>query len=75
MTILAPTPLVKFEPVSRPDRQGVDRRQSNFARDIARDAFGRLGHLYDDQWADHVDLSPKTLTEKRKRVLWREPSS
>ena len=28
------------------------KQHSSFARDITRDAFGQLGHRFDDQWAD-----------------------
>ncbi len=46
------------------------KRRSSFARDMARDAFGRLGHLHDDQWANFFDASPDQLSEKRFRVIW-----
>ena len=32
--------------------------------------FGKLGHLCDEQWADHDDLDPETLAEKRFRAIW-----
>ena len=45
-------------------------RRSSFARDMARDAFGKLGHLHDGEWADHHDIHPGELTEKRIRAIW-----
>ncbi len=46
------------------------KRRSNFARDMARDAFGSLGHRFDDQWADHVDAQPNDIAEKRGLAIW-----
>ncbi len=71
MTLLRPTPPVKFEPVSRPDPD-IDRphRSSNFAREMMLAEFGKLGHLCDEQWADHDDISAEQLAQKRKQVLW-----
>ena len=46
------------------------KRRSSFARDMARDAFGRLGHLHDDQWANFTDTTPDQLFEKRHRATW-----
>ena len=45
-------------------------KRRTFARDIMLAEFGQFGHWSDGQWADHVDLDPKTLAEKRIRATW-----
>ncbi len=76
MNIIAPKFLVKLdEPVSRPQDVDRPRRQSNFARDMTRDAFGQFGRRFDDQWRDHVDITAKHLARKRKQVMWQENPS
>ena len=45
-------------------------RRSSFARELMLAEFGKLGHLHDDQWADHDDISAEQLAQKRKQVLW-----
>ena len=49
------------------------KRRSSFAREIMLSEFGKLGHLHDDQWRDHVDITADQLAEKRKLAMWREP--
>ena len=51
------------------------KRHSSFARDMMLEQFGKLGHLHDGQWRDHVDITADQLAGKRKLVLWQEPSS
>ena len=46
------------------------KRHSSFAHEITRFEFGKLGHLHDAQWADHVDIDPGGLAEKRFRAIW-----
>ena len=45
--------------------------RSSFAHEIMLAEFGKLGHLCDEQWADHVDVEPDELAEKRFRAIWR----
>ncbi len=45
-------------------------RHSSFAHQLMLSEFGKLGHLHDDQWADHVDVDPETLAEKRFHAIW-----
>ena len=78
MNIRTPKPSVKLdEPISRPEPdQNVSRARHppSFAQDLAASEFG--GRYFGwREWADFTDISPKTLTEKRERVMWREPSS
>ena len=49
--------------------------RSSFARSMMLEQFGKLGHLHDDDWRDHVDIDAKTLAEERARALWKEASS
>ncbi len=71
MNIITPRRLVKLDDlVSRPQDLDSPRRQSNFASDMARDAFGQLGHRFDDQWADHVGAHPNDIAEKRRLAIW-----
>ena len=46
------------------------RRRSSFAHDLMLSEFGKLGHQCDEQWADHVDVEPDELAEKRFRAIW-----
>ena len=46
------------------------KRRSSFAHEITLSEFGKLGHLNDGQWADHVDVEPDELAEKRFRAIW-----
>ena len=46
------------------------KRRSSFARELMLEQFGKLGHLRDEQWADHDDISAEQLAQKRKQVLW-----
>ncbi len=51
------------------------KRRASFAHELMLAEFGKLGHLHDAQWADHVDIDPGGLAEKRWRTIWREVSS
>ena len=46
------------------------KQRSSFAREMMLEQFGKLGHLHDDQWADHDDFDPETLAEKRWLAIW-----
>ena len=71
MNIITPRHLVKLdELVSRPQDVNRPRRQSNFARELMLSEFGKLGHLNDGQWADHIDVEPGELIEKRLLAIW-----
>ncbi len=59
-----------------PDKSSTSpNRRPSFAHEIMLAEFGKLGHLHDAQWADHVDIDPGGLAEKRWRTIWREISS
>ncbi len=61
--------IIMYAPDS-PKSSTSPKRRSSFAADMARDAFGRLGHLHDNDWRDHNDISAEQLAQKRKQVLW-----
>ena len=46
------------------------KRRSSFARELMLEQFGKLGHLRDEQWADHDDIDPEKLAEKRWLAIW-----
>ncbi len=46
------------------------KRRSSFAREMMLEQFGKLGHLCDEQWADHIDVSADQLAEKRQLAIW-----
>jgi hypothetical protein len=45
------------------------KRRASFARSMMLEQFGWLGHLHDDDWRDHNDISAEHLAQKRKQVL------
>ncbi len=46
------------------------KRRSSFAHELMLSEFGKLGHLNDGHWADHIDIDPDELFEKRFRAIW-----